>query len=448
MDSSVSARQAHEVFQQVLAAALRAVDPAAAVRTCLRIENNALVVNGRALPVGNFRRVLVVGAGKASAPMAAAVEEIFAPTGLPLAGVVNVRYSHTAPTQHVRIHQAGHPLPDQAGVAGSREIAALLQGTNEHDLVVCVISGGGSALLTLPVEGISLDDLQATTDLLLRAGASIGELNTLRKHLDCLKGGGLAELAAPATVVALVLSDVVGNPLDVIASGPTVPDPSTWADVAAVLDRYILWEHIPASIAERVQSGVCGDIPDTLKPTAPAFEHVNTVLVGSNLVACQAAAAEAERLGLPSLLLTTCVEGEAREVGRVLAGFLREVHQSGHPLPRPCCLVAGGETTVTVRGAGKGGRNQEVALAAAAALQDVPDVLLASIGTDGSDGPTDAAGAWVDGTTFERAIRAGLDPARHLAENDSYPFFNHLGNLVTTGPTNTNVNDLYLLFAF
>src|SRR5918912_4049346 len=305
----------------------------------------------------------------------------------------------------------------------TRAIADLLATADQHDLVVCLISGGGSALLTLPVEGVSLDDLQQTTEALLKSGATINEINTVRKHLDDVKGGGLARMARPAPVLTLVLSDVVGNPLDAIASGPSVPDTTTWADAAEVLDRYSLWDAVPASVGERLRAGQAGRLPDTPKPGDPLFERVQTHIVGSNLGACAAAALAAQRLGFQTLVLTTYVEGEAREVARVLAGILREVDASGHPLARPCCLIAGGETTVTVRGSGKGGRNQELALAAATPLRGLRDVLLASVGTDGNDGPTDAAGAWVDGTTLARARSAGLDPAQHLADNDAYTFF-------------------------
>jgi hydroxypyruvate reductase len=281
----------------------------------------------------------------------------------------------------------------------------------------------------------------------LRSGATINDINVVRKHLDAIKGGGLARLAAPARVLTLLLSDVVGNPVDAIASGPTVADTSTWADVGAVFDRFDLWPNVPASVAARVREGLDGRQDETPKPGDPLFERTQTVVVGSNLLACQAAAAEATRLGYTSLVLSTYVEGEAREVGRVLAGLLREVDASGHPLGRPCCIIAGGETTVTVRGQGRGGRNQELALAAAFALRGVPDVLLASVGTDGNDGPTDAAGAWVDGSTLERAQARGLNPAQALADNDSYTLFEALGDLIVTGPTNTNVNDVMLLFA-
>ncbi len=434
-------------LKTVLDAALAAVEPGRSVRRFLSRRDTALEVDGRVYDLSRHRRVLVVGAGKASAPMAAAVEDVVGQS-IPLSGSVTVRYGHVAPTRAVHILEAGHPMPDAAGVAATRAIVDLLQETTENDLVVCVISGGGSALMTLPSEGISLEDLQQTTDALLRCGATINELNTVRKHLDLVKGGGLARLAAPAQLVTLVLSDVVGNPLDVIASGPTVPDTSTFADASAVLERYGVWSALPQSVASRIRAGVDQQIPDTPKPGDPLFERAQSVIVGSNLLACEAAAQAATRAGFSALVLTTWVEGEAREVGRVLAGLLREVDSSGHPLARPCCLVAGGETTVTVRGQGRGGRNQELALSAAFSLRGVRDVLLASVGTDGSDGPTDAAGAYVDGSTLDRAAALGRDPAVALANNDSYTLFDGLGDLIRTGPTNTNVNDLYLLFAF
>ena len=405
-----------------------------------------LLVGGREYDLDAYSRVIVVGAGKASAPMVAAVEDILG-SDVRLGGSVTVRYGHGVPTRRVRIAEAGHPVPDAAGVAATRDIADLVERADERDLVVCVISGGGSALLTLPAPGISLDDLQRTTDALLRSGATINDVNIVRKHLDLVKGGGLARLAAPARVITLVLSDVVGNPLDSIASGPTVGDSSTFFDAGQVLDRYGLWDVLPASVTERVRAGIAARLADTPSPGDPLFDRTQTVVVGSNLLACQAAERAARDAGLHTLLLSTCIEGEAREVGRVLAGILREVDASQHPLPRPCCIIAGGETTVTVRGAGRGGRNQELALAAAFGLRELREVLLASVGTDGSDGPTDAAGAWVDGSTLGRASATGLDAGRALAANDSYTLFDRLGNLIRTGPTNTNVNDLYLLFA-
>jgi hydroxypyruvate reductase len=443
------------VLHTVLGAALAAVEPARAVRRHVALEADTLIIGSRRYELSDFRKVVVVGAGKASAPMAAAIEDIIGDR-LPVEGSVTVRYGHAMPTRHVRIHEANHPVPDAAGVRSTREIIAALESVTADDLVVCVISGGGSALMTLPAEGITLSDLQHTTDALLRSGATINEINVVRKHLDTIKGGGLARHAAPAQVVTLILSDVIGNPLDAIASGPTVPDTSTFGDAVGVFDRYGLWSGVPSAVVQRIRDGAAGMWPETPKPGDRLFARMHTVIVSSNLQACEAAATAARALGLQSMILTTYVEGEAREAGRVLAGVLREVDASGHPLARPCCVVAGGETTVTVRGQGQGGRNQELALAAAAPLRGLRDVLLASVGTDGSDGPTDAAGAWVDGATWDRAAALGLDAGAALATNDSYAFFDALGrsgsgsevSLIRTGPTNTNVNDLYLMFAF
>lgn len=440
-----------ELLDRIVAAALRAVEPGQAVRQALRLEGAELVVGARRFPLHRLSRVMVVGAGKASAPMAAEAEALLLSTGVSVEGVVIVRDGHGVPTRHVRIIEASHPIPDQRGMDGTDAVLALLAraGAEEGTLVLCMLSGGGSALLTRPAAGLTAEDLQRTTSLLLRSGAPIQDVNAVRKHLDTVKGGGLARAAGGAPLVALVLSDVVGNPLDVIASGPTVPDTSSWADVGRIVEERGLWPTLPPAIAEQIRAGVSGALAETPKPSDPAFTsgRVQTLLVGSNRQACQAAAREAQTLGVASLLLTTFVEGEAREVGRWLAALLREVDASGNPLPRPCCLIAGGETTVTVRGEGLGGRNQEVALGAARDLAGLSRVLLASIGTDGSDGPTDAAGALVDGTTLGRAASRGLDPADFLARNDAYHFFQPLGDLLLTGPTRTNVNDLYVLLA-
>jgi hydroxypyruvate reductase len=344
--------------------------------------------------------------------------------------------------------EAGHPLPDQRGVDGARRMADLLAQTTEHDLVIALISGGGSALLTLPAPGVTIADMQALTRALLACGASINEINTLRKHLDQLKGGGLARMVHPAALATLVLSDVVGNPLDVIASGPTVPDPTTFADAYAILERYAIVDQIPESILARLRRGVAGEVDETLKPGDPRFDHIQNLVVGSGAQATGAALEAARAAGFNTLLLTTFIQGEAREVGRALAAVARELAATGQPIPRPACVVVGGETTVTLRGGGKGGRNQELALAAAADLAGLADVALVALATDGGDGPTNAAGAVATGATIERARALGLDPAASLAHNDSYSFFAALGDLLQPGPTQTNVNDLVFIFAF
>jgi hydroxypyruvate reductase len=349
----------------------------------------------------------------------------------------------------------GHPMPTDEGVRGARAVLALAESLGEDDLLLCLVSGGGSALATLPPEGVSLQDLQETTRRLLAAGATIGELNCVRKHLDRLKGGRLARTAAPARVAALILSDVVGDPLDVIASGPVSADPTTFEDALRVLERRGLLETAPAAVRAHLERGRQGEEPESPGPDDPAFAGVTTAVVGSNRLAAEAARAEAERRGYATLLLSTLVTGEAREVGRVLAALGAEVLRSGRPAAAPACLVAAGETTVTVAGAGRGGRNQEVALGAAVALDELlgqdPEaagrILVASAGTDGIDGPTDAAGALATGDTVVRAKKLDLDPQRALADNDAYPFFEALGDLIVTGPTGTNVMDLMLVLA-
>ncbi len=449
---------------RILAAALDAVDPAAAVRRHLRRDGDTLCAGDRTYDLRSYERVFVVGAGKAGVPMARAAAEV---VGDRLAGGVVVVKGYDeevtgrvgdgvtasppvtpSPRHPIMFLAAGHPIPDQRGVAGARQIAQLLELATERDLVIALISGGGSALLTLPAAGIGLAELQALTNILLRCGANINQINTLRKHLDQVKGGGLAQLAHPAGVITLILSDVVGSPLDVIASGPTVPDTSTFADAYAVLERYGVVADTPAPIVDRLRRGMAGQIAETPKPGDSRFARVHNLIVGDNLQAAEAALVAARTAGFNTLLLTTFLQAEAREAGRVLAAVARELASSGHPLPRPACIVAGGETTVTLRGSGRGGRNQELALAAVADLAGLPDMALVALATDGGDGPTDAAGAVVTGTTLDRARALGLDPATHLSHNDAYPFFDALGDLLKPGPTETNVNDLAFVFAF
>jgi glycerate 2-kinase len=437
------------VILAVLAAARAAVEPGQAVRRYLQREDDVLVVAGRRYDLARIDRVWIAGGGKAAAPMVATLVEIL---GARLRGGVAVtKYGHSSgrtPDASILIQEAGHPVPDEAGVAGARRLAELVTAAGPDDLVLCPISGGGSALLTLPAPGIELADLQALTDQLLRCGATINELNTVRKHLSQIKGGGLARMAAPARVISLILSDVVGDPLDVIASGPTAPDPSTYADAWAVLERYQLLDVASRSVVARLREGLKGEIAETPKPEDPIFEHVQNVIVGSNRLAAEAAVEKARELAFNTLLMSTFVEGEAREVARVAAALAKEIVRYDRPVARPACVVWGGETTVTVQGDGLGGRNQELALGAALALDGWPDVALAALATDGTDGPTEAAGALVTGETVARGIRQGLAPADYMARSDSYHFFQQLGDLVITGPTQTNVNDLMLLFVF
>lgn len=426
-----------------LSAGLEAANPATAVHAFLRRSGTTLAVDGWSAAA---RRVVLVGAGKASGAMAAAVEDVAG--HLLQEGLVIVKDGHRLPTRVVELCEASHPLPDERGVEATRRLVDLARRAENDDVLLAVLSGGGSALLTWPAEGLTLADLQATTDVLLRSGATIQELNVVRRHLDRVKGGGLVRLAGPAPLLTLALSDVVGDDPAAIASGPTVADPTTFADACEVLARYGLWSSVPAPVADLLQRGARGELADTLKPGDAALARTRHVIVGGNRLAAEAVARRARDLGLAGAVLTTSVQGEARDVGAHLAGLALELAAGRGPLPLPACLVLGGEATVTVRGPGRGGRNQEAALAAAIALDGVPGVAVACLGTDGEDGPTPAAGAAVDGTTVARARVRGLDAATHLDRNDSFPFFAALGDHLTTGPTGTNVCDLYWVFAW
>lgn len=429
-------------LRRIAAAAVRAVDPAAAVRAMVRRSGQHLRVGDRVYDLRRIAGIYVVGGGKADGPMAAALEALLGDRIT--AGLISVKYGHAVPLRRIETVEAGHPLPDAAGERAGARILEMARRAGRDDLVICLISGGGSALLPAPVEGVSLAEKLAVTDHLLRSGAAIQEINTVRKHLSRLKGGHLAAAAAPAHAAVLVLSDVLGNALDAVASGPAAPDPTTFADALDVIRRYGLESRLPRAALDYLRRGARGEAPETPKPGDPVFARVHTVVIGSNEHAARAALAAARAQGYRALLLTTFLEGEAREAARVLAAVARSVQEAGIPVRPPACLIAGGETTVTVRGEGRGGRCQEFALSAARAIRGRPGILVAAFGTDGTDGPTDAAGALADGATVDRALAQGLDPISALERNDAYPFFAALGDLIVTGPTRTNVNDLYV----
>ena len=431
--------------RRIFDAAVRAVDPAEAVRRHVRREDSRLRVGQETLDLGGVHQIVVVGCGKAAAPMAAAVEDVL---GDRISrGVVVTKYGHVQPTRMVRIHEAGHPVPDDAGIKGAEAILDHVRGLGPKDLVLVLISGGGSALTPAPVDGISLSEKQALTKSLLACGADIREINTLRKHISRVKGGQLARVAQPARVVALILSDIVGDPLDAIASGPTVPDPTTFADALRILDTYRIRGEIPATVRARLEAGTRGEVPETPNPDDPLFARVHNLIVGSNIQALEAARSEAHALGLTPMILSSSIEGETREIARMHAALAREIRTSGNPVTPPACLISGGETTVTLRGSGKGGRNQEFVLAAALDIAGLPETVILSAGTDGTDGPTDAAGALAAGGTCFRPAAPGLNPRAALDGNDAYPFFAKLGDLILTGPTNTNVMDVRLILA-
>jgi hydroxypyruvate reductase len=351
------------------------------------------------------------------------------------------------PFNNLVVFEASHPIPDEKGILATSRLIELISDSQPDDLIIFLVSGGGSALLVSPVRGISLGDIQELTSLLLSSGATIYDINALRKHLSKVKGGGLARFAAPAQVATLILSDVVGDPLDVIASGPTVPDSTTYEDAWEVLEKYDIVGITPSEITDHLKRGLSGELPETPKPGDPIFERVQNVVIGSNMLACQSAVRQATEEGFNSLILTTWLEGEASQAGGFLAAVLQQIASSGHPVPRPACIVVGGETTVTIQGGGLGGRNQEIALSAVSELESLQDVALITLATDGGDGPTDAAGAVATGNTLQRARSMGLDPEDYLNRNDSYHFFDQLDDLIRTGPTLTNVNDIAILIA-
>jgi hydroxypyruvate reductase len=456
----------------ILEKALVAAAPARLVEEHLRVRAGVVEAGGvRFRP--SRGRVALVAAGKAAVAMARAAEHRL---GRHLSEGIAVTNAKVDGLEHVRVLTASHPVPDARGLAAARQIEEFARGLGRDDLLLVLLSGGASALLPAPAEGLTLDDKQRTTEALLRGGATIHELNAVRKHLSRLKGGGLARAAAPARVVALVLSDVVGDDLSTIASGPTSPDPTTYADAVAVLTRRGLLATVPRAVRARLEAGVqgSGDAKSSLrderrprvyaatrprrlrpapeetpKPGDPIFRRVTTRIVGSNRLSVAAAAREARREGLRPVVLTTYLEGEAREAARVLVAILRECVETGRPASTPVCLIAGGETTVTVSGAGQGGRNQELAVAAAAALAGfrVPAVV-ASFGTDGIDGASDAAGGVVDDETTARAAALGLAPAStFLGDNDTRNYLGPLGDLILTGPTGTNVCDVVVALA-
>jgi len=428
----------------ILRAALEAADAGNAVQRHFSLSKGYLRAGATRLALKEFDRVFLIGAGKAAVQMASAASRVL--SGAVSGGLIVTKYGHAARgLRRVSLIEAGHPIPDEHGLAGSQQVREILKELNARDLLVFVVSGGASALLTAPAEPVTLAEKQQTTDLLLRAGADIAELNAVRKHLSTLKGGRLAALAYPATVVSLLLSDVIGDPIDIIGSGPTAPDPTTFFDALAVLAKYELSDRVPQAVRERLRQGAAGNVPETPKPGDPLFQNVHNIVVGSNRLAIEAAAQKSRSLGYHTLMLSSSMQGETREVARVHAQILREVGSSGHPVRPPACILSGGETTVTVKGAGKGGRNQEFALAAAIEIADLSDSLVLSAGTDGTDGPTDAAGAIATGETLSRAAALGLNAATHLKGNDSYPFFDTLGDLIRTGATGTNVMDIHLL---
>jgi len=419
----------------IFRAGVAAVEPRKAVLSHLLLEGDTLVAGGARIDLDPEGKVFIVGSGKAAAPMAAAVEQVFGDRISK--GLLVVKCA--------TIVEAGHPVPDKNGIEASLRILELAREASERDFVICLLSGGGSALLPCPAPPLILEEKQETTRLLLASGASIDEVNTVRKHLSLIKGGGLAKAVYPARLLTLVLSDVVGDPLDVIASGPTVPDSSTFPEALEVLNRYGIREKLPGNVIDRLLAGANGNIPETLKEGSEEFSRTSNLIVGNNDMALAESYRKATSLGYNTSILPYPVVGEARDAAIDHVDKIRDILSVGYPLDPPACLISGGETTVTIRGGGMGGRNQEFALAAVPGLDGLERVVILSAGTDGTDGPTDAAGAIVDGSTAMRARKLGIDPITYLDDNDSYNFLSATDDLMITGPTLTNVMDIQVV---
>ena len=428
----------------ILDGALKAVDPVEAVLNALSLEGDILSYEGGSVDLSKTKKIIVVGGGKAGGLMAKAVEALLGKRIT--SGYVNVLKGteDAVRTGRVSLKGAAHPIPDHEGVKGVDRMFDLTNGLTKQDLVITLMSGGGSALMPYPAPGINLEDMRKLTSILLRAGVTINELNAVRKHISGFKGGQFARHVYPARMINLLLSDVIGDPIDTIASGPTSPDESSFMDARGVVVKYGLLDEIPENVLTRLNAGMNGMCPETPKHGDPIFENVSNLVIANNYMAAKAASEAAEGLGYNSLILSTHIEGEARQVGVMFAGIAREEQTRGLPVPRPAAIIIGGETTVTVKGEGKGGRNQEVALGSIRKMSGL-SALIATLGTDGIDGPTDAAGAIVDGESLTRALELGLNPDVFLDGNDSYSFFKPMNDQIMTGPTGTNVNDLTVI---
>ena len=443
MSSPTSIEKMRSDASSIFKAGLTAVKPDAAIERFCRRQGDTLYCGEYQYDLTQIERIFIIGAGKASAPMAAALEGLLG--SAVTQGMVNVKYGHTAELRHVQLIEAGHPVPDENGVKGTQAIVDICRRARAQDLIIGVISGGGSALLPLPAPPLTLGDKQRTSQALLDCGATIHEINAIRKHISAVKGGRLAQAAYPCPMISLILSDVVGDDLDVIASGPSVPDGSTFHECRRIIGKYNLYPRLPKSVLDRIDSGVHGAADETPKAGSPIFNKTDNVIVGSNFEAVLAAKRMADSLGYHTLILSSLMVGETREIALAHTAIAKEIHSSGHPVPLPACVISGGETTVTIRGSGLGGRNQEFALATVKAIDALEGTVILSAGTDGNDGPTDAAGAIVDHETAQRAQGLGIDPEAYLDDNDAYHFFAPLSDLFITGPTNTNVMDLRIM---
>jgi glycerate 2-kinase len=431
--------------------AVREVDPAGLIVSRVRKEGRKLALTGQEAEwsedLSSYRQVMVLGIGKASARMASAMESLLDEDLT--SGFVITKYGHGLDLRKVKVHEAGHPVPDENSLKGARILTDMARAADEHTLIIHLISGGGSSLFCLPADGISLDHKRRTTQALLASGAGIDEVNCVRKHLSKVKGGGLARIASPARLINLILSDVIGDRIDTIASGITAPDPTTFQDALSIVHRYGLDGRLPEAVMDRLTRGARGEVAETPKAGNPAFCNSINLILGNNALACGAAREAAQKLGYDAQILSTTLSGEAVEAGKCFAQLAKAIKEGKSLKEKPAIIIAGGETTVTLRGKGKGGRNQEMALAFALELHrilpDSSNIFFLSAGTDGGDGPTDAAGALVTPALMEKMKNISLEAASSLQDNDSYSFFQKEGGLFITGPTYTNVCDIQIL---
>nr|MDO8133112.1 glycerate kinase [Candidatus Njordarchaeum guaymaensis] len=445
-------KEARMIALTLLEEAVRAADPRIAIRNHVKLskDGETLKVDEAKFNLKTSDQVYVVGGGKASGAMAEEVEKLL---GENVSGGCVSILSGTRNMFHIKsveLRESSHPIPGNENVEATKRILTITDKATPKDTILCLFSGGGSALFSLPLPSVKLEDFQEVVRQLLKRGATINELNAVRKHLSQVSGGRLAERLASkgCTVIVLVISDVVGDPLDVVAGGPTAPDTTTFKEAIEVLKRYGLWIDTPESVKQHMLRGLSGQVPETPKPESKIFNHIHNFIIGSCRQACYAAHSKARELKLNSIVLSTMVEGEARQVGKVTAGIAKELAKYNSPIKRPAAMIMGGETTVTVRGEGKGGRNQELALSASKSIEGLSGIAIASMGTDGVDGPTDAAGAIVDGSTVTHARAKNMNVDEYLARNDSNTFFKSLGDgLIMTGSTGTNVNDIILFVA-
>lgn len=457
----MDAARARQDLERIFRAGLGRVDPYRMIKDRLFLQGSSLVVRTEQdaviFDLSRYDRIIVLGTGKATAKMALAVEELLGDRITD--GLISVKAGHTEPLGRIRIIEAGHPVPDERSIRAARETAALAEKGDASTLFINLVSGGGSALLSYPLDvsvsaagaALTLGEKQAVTKVLLACGATIQEINCIRKHISGLKGGRLARLMYPADSLNLILSDVVGDRLDSIASGLTTWDRTTYADAESIVRKYGIDDRIPENVKHLLRAGVRGEIPETPKEGDPAFGKVHNILIGTNYAALLAAQDEARALGYDTIVLSSQVTGEAREIAKFYLAVAREALRFDAPVKRPGCIIAGGETTVTLAGDGMGGRNQEMALSFLAELASGPgeeQIAFLSAATDGNDGPTDAAGAFADVGVLALASRFGLDIQEYLSRNDSYRFFDRIGMLLKTGPTNTNVCDLQLVLVW